>query len=131
MAGHLVDTHALYGHLTNNPRLGRNAGQVIDDAELHGAGLLYLPSIVLAELYFLNVKLGRPLDMAVVFQSLRTAGCYRFVAFEATDVLDFDAYAAVPEMHDRIIIGTCLRLGVACLTRDANIVNSGLVAVVW
>jgi PIN domain nuclease of toxin-antitoxin system len=130
MADHLVDTHTLYWYLTADPRLGANALAVMQAAE-QGAGLLVVPSIVLAELYYLNVKLGRPLNMAAVFQALQAAGCYRFVAFEAADVLDFDAHAAVPEMHDRIIVGVCLRLGIPCLTRDARIINSGLVAIVW
>ena len=54
-----------------------------------------------------------------------------FVAFLPEEVLDFDVDAAVPEMHDRIIVGVARRLGVACLSLDPYIVDSGLVQVVW
>jgi deoxycytidylate deaminase len=51
--------------------------------------------------------------------------------FEAVDVLAFEANAAVPEMHDRMIAGVAKRLQIPCLTCDKQIVNSGLVQVVW
>ena len=53
------------------------------------------------------------------------------VEFAPSDVLDFDQDAAVPEMHDRIIIGVARRLGAACLSRDPLIVGSGLASIVW
>ena len=51
--------------------------------------------------------------------------------FEAEDVLDFDADSAVKEMHDRMIVGVSRRLNAACLTKDLNITNSGLVKIIW
>jgi hypothetical protein len=48
-----------------------------------------------------------------------------------SDVLSFDQDAAVPEMHDRMIVGLARRLGARCISRDPLIVNSGLVSVVW
>lgn len=53
------------------------------------------------------------------------------VEFAPSDVLDFDQDAAVPEMHDRMIIGVARRLAAACLSRDPLMAESGLVPVVW
>jgi hypothetical protein len=43
---------------------------------------------------------------------------------------------AITEMHDRLIVATTLSLSstgdpAVLLTRDANIINSGLVPIVW
>ena len=47
------------------------------------------------------------------------------------DALDPGVDRAVPEMHDRIIVGAPRRLGVLCLTRDPEIAASGLTTTVW
>jgi PIN domain nuclease of toxin-antitoxin system len=130
VADHLADTHALFWFFTNSSRLGPATLQAMR-AAMSGQGFLIVPSIVMAELYYLNIKLGRPLDYANVYQAMVASGRFRFVDFRAADVLQFDALAAVSEMHDRIIIGVARALGVPCLTCDAAIVNSGLVQTIW
>jgi hypothetical protein len=86
---------------------------------------------VIAEIYFLNEKIGSPLDFTDVLKNLRSNSQFSFVSFRATEVLDFDTDKAVPEMHDRIITGVARRKQAACLTIDTKIVSSGLVKVVW
>ena len=98
---------------------------------MRGQAVIYVPAIVLAELYFLNEKGGRPLDFPSEYARLRQSGQFVFVAFLPEDVLDFDVDAAVPEMHDRIIVGVARRLSAVCLSVDPYIVDSGLVRVVW
>lgn len=80
---------------------------------------------------FLNEKVGRPLDFAAEYQRIRASGQFSFVAFLPEDVLDFDVDAAIPEMHDRIIVGVAWRMGVDCLSMDRQVVQSGLVTTVW
>lgn len=126
----VLDTHALFWFLTKSPKLGKNAAQVFQDAA-KGQGLLWVPSIVLAELYFLNEKQRRPLDFTIEYQAMAASSCYRFVDFRAADVLQFDSLSAIPEIHDRLIVGAALSLRVPVVTRDSNIVNSGLVPTIW
>lgn len=130
MSHYVVDTHALFWYLTASPRLGSQAKQAFDES-VRGQAMIYVPTIVLAELYFLNEKAGRPLDFLSEYARLRQSGQFVFVAFLPEDVLDFDVDAAVPEMHDRIIVGVARRLGAACLSLDPYIVGSDLVQVVW
>jgi len=127
---YVADTHALFWYLTASPKLGANARRAFDEA-LAGRAEIFIPTIVLAELYWLNQKLGRPLVIADELRRLRSAGQFSFVPFMPDDVLDLDADAAVPEMHDRMIAGVARRMGVPCLTRDASIVASGIVPIVW
>jgi predicted nucleic acid-binding protein len=58
---YVSDTHALFWYLINSPLLGANARLAFDEADA-GQALIYIPAIVIAELYYLNEKKGRPLD---------------------------------------------------------------------
>lgn len=127
---YVADTHALFWYLADSPRLGEKAKDAFDEGA-RGDALIYLPAIVLAELYFLNEKLGRTLDFAAGIAALRSSGQFIFVPFEGADTLDFAADDAVPEMHDRIIVGVARRLGATCLSLDSQIVSSGLVTTIW
>jgi PIN domain nuclease of toxin-antitoxin system len=126
----VVDTHTLFWYLTASPRLGFQAKAALDEGA-RGEATIYVPAIALAELYYLNEKLGRPFDLTVEFDRLRQSSQFVFTPFAAEDVLDFAATAAVPEMHDRIIVGVARRLDATCLSADLAITASQLVPVVW
>ena len=130
MRRYVADTHALYWYLTASSRL-TDAARAAFDEGARGDALIYLPAIVLAELYYLNQKFGQPLDFAQEYARLQQSGQFVMVEFAPSDVLDFDQDAAVPEMHDRMIIGVARRLGATCLTRDPLMANSGLVSIGW
>jgi PIN domain nuclease of toxin-antitoxin system len=127
---YVADTHALFWYLTASPRLSQSARLGFDEGA-RGEALIYVPAIVLAELYYLNQKFGQPLDFVKEYARLEESGQFVMVEFAPSDVLGFDQDVAVPEMHDRIVVGLARRLGAACITRDPLIVNSGLVSVVW
>lgn len=127
---YVADTHAIFWYLTDSPRLSRAASAVFDRADT-GEAVIYLPAIVLAELYFLNEKLGHPLDFVREFERLRQSGQFILIDFTAHDVLDFDLDAAVSEMHDRMIAGVARRLNAPCITCDRQIITGGIVATIW
>jgi PIN domain nuclease of toxin-antitoxin system len=127
---YVVDTHALVWYLTNRAKLSRRALAIFQAAE-RGETMLIISAIALAELYFLHVKHRLFPDFAQVYARLAQEPYIRLVAFAPEDVLDFAADAAIPEMHDRIIVGLARRLGRPLMTKDASIVASGLVPVAW
>lgn len=126
----VADTHALFWYLMGMPQLGAQARQVFLSAE-RGAAHIYIPVIVLAELYYLNEKLGQPLLFRERFTQLQEAAQFTFVDFQATDVLNFDALTTISEMHDRVIAGVVLSRNCPCLTRDPSILASEVVQVIW
>ena len=130
MLEYVADTHALLWYLLKSSQLGENASIVFDAAD-QGQARILIPAIVLAELYYVNVKLKQPLDFMQELTRLRMAIQFQFVDLLADDVQQFDRLAAVPEMHDRIIVGVALARNCPCLTRDVSITNSGLVRVIW
>ena len=130
MSDSVTDTHALYWYLTASPKLGANAQATFLGGE-QGRARIYVPSIVLAELYYLNLKYNRPLAFAQEYVRLAEGGQFHFIDFRAADVLRFDALAAIPEMHDRMIVGVAHAMQLPLLTRDSEIIASGVVQTIW
>lgn len=127
---YVVDTHALFWYLTASPRLSPRAKRTFDEGT-RGEARIFIPAIVLAELFYLNEKFGRQLDFAAELQRLRTGSSFELMPFLPDDTLDFDADRAVPEMHDRIIAGAARRIQAPLVTNDPQIVGSNLVPTIW
>jgi PIN domain nuclease of toxin-antitoxin system len=104
------DTHSLYWYLQNSPKLSRAASDCFDQA-LRGEATIIVPSIVLAELHYLNVKLGRTLEFEQTIALLADSRQFVFVPLEVEHVLEFEIDASIPEMHDRIIVGVARSSG--------------------
>lgn len=127
---YVSDTHALFWYLINSPALGVNARLAFDEADA-GQALIYIPAIVIAELYYLNEKKGRPLDFPTKYARLAQSKQFVLLPFYPSHTLDFDACSAVTEMHDRMIAADARRTKATLLTRDSQIASSGVVATVW
>mgnify|MGYP001266371973 CR=1 FL=1 len=130
MNRYVTDTHALYWYLIDSPRLGSRADQAFKEAD-QGAAVIFVPAIVMAELYYMNVKLGHQLDFQSTLQHLQYSGQFVLLPFLPEETADFEADQAVREMHDRIIVGLARRLNAPLLTRDSQIVGSNLVVTLW
>jgi hypothetical protein len=92
---------------------------------------IIIPAILLAELYFWNGKFKVFPDFKQLYAQLRSQSRFVFVPFIPDEVLDFDANAGVPEMHDRMIAGLARRLKVELLTADPLVRAAGVVNVAW
>jgi predicted nucleic acid-binding protein len=79
---YVTDTHALFWYRIASPRLSATANAVFDDAA-KGQATILIPAIVLAELFYINEKLGRPLDFVAEFDLLRAASQFELLPFEA------------------------------------------------
>jgi PIN domain nuclease of toxin-antitoxin system len=130
---YVLDTHALVWHLEGNPRLGPQAKKVIDDPLSN----LILPIIALAEAAYI-VEHGRTAIPTVsdllgsVFADLRIS-----IYPMNWEVLQESLNATVlPEMHDRLIVGSALYLQslgdtISLLTKDSSIIAARLVTTLW
>lgn len=130
---YIVDTHALIWYLEGNPKLGSTAATVMDDPN----SLLVLPMIALAEAIDIVSK-GRT-SIPGVGDLLEDIGDDPRLELDplTLEVLEQSLSAkAVPEMHDRLIVAAGLNLEkqgfrVLILTRDPDIIASGLLQIVW
>ena len=130
---YVVDTHALIWFLENNPRLGKSVSAVLSDP----VSDLILPVTALAEACWL-VERGKSSVPSVIALLAAVDADTRVTvsALTAEIVRETITLHAISEIHDRQIVATTLLIGrdghrVALLTKDANIVASKLVDVVW
>jgi PIN domain nuclease of toxin-antitoxin system len=134
MSRYVTDTHALYWHLTNDPRLSPVARQVFREADA-GLHQILVPGIVLIEMVYL-VEKGR-LDADLVEQAfilLDTIGGSYAVASLNQDTaraMRDVPHSAIPDMPDRVIVAVAHQLKLPLITRDAKIHDAGVVPLIW
>ena len=133
MAGVLADTHALVWYLVEPARLSPAASAAMDGAVSSG-GAIYVSAVTVVELIYL-VEKGR-LPQAVI-ERFRAALADRSADIVISPLDDDVAWlvahiprTTVPELPDRVIAATALRLNVPLVTRDFRIRATGI-ATVW
>ncbi len=131
MTHYIVDTHALVWFLEKSSKLGKDARKALLDTD----SIIVIPSIVLAEIRFLFAKEKFRASLEHVFSVIEdNPGCI-------IHPLDADIVIIMPtalEIHDAIITGTALFFekksdseDVIVITKDREIIESGLVKTVW
>jgi PIN domain nuclease of toxin-antitoxin system len=120
----IIDTHAIIWYVFNNARLSPTAGTFIDDTILQG-DRLGLATISLVEMVYLIEKQKIPATTIDIITQLihdPSRGIDLVLLDEAiTQSLATIPRSAVPDMPDRIIAATALRLGIPVISRDGKI----------
>jgi PIN domain nuclease of toxin-antitoxin system len=127
---YVVDTHALIWYLTGDKKLSPQAKAIFEAAEANET-ILIIPAIVLAELYYANVKNKWFDDFTAVYDDITEKPYIRFMPLDHTHIPDFMQDSVVPEMHDRIIAGVARRLGAPLVSSDPLIQAAAIVTLVW
>lgn len=131
---HIVDTHALIWHFTQDASLSSRARSILLDAD-RGAGGIIVPSIVLVEFIYLveRHRIPRDLIRRIVDLVGQTDIAYRMVPldFDVARRLESVDRESVPDMPDRIIAATALVYKVPVLTKDSRLRKLGAIETVW
>jgi PIN domain nuclease of toxin-antitoxin system len=129
----IVDTHALVWHLEGKQTLGRKAKAVIDSPSSE----LVLPVIALAEAVFI-VEKGRTSIPGVsdLLNDVLNDPRIEIYPLNVEILQESLTLAAIPEMHDRLIVATGIYLQslgetVKIITKDNEIILASLLPVVW
>ena len=126
----VVDTNALWWYLRAPERLSPSADAIFRLAEAGGTELM-VPTIVVAELYYLSIKTRNPLPPAELVEMLDSSGFFAVSDLGRTQLEMLDRLPEIPEMHDRLIAAEALALGVPVVTRDPVIAASHQVQSIW
>jgi PIN domain nuclease of toxin-antitoxin system len=129
----VLDTHAAVWYLLESRSLSPEALHAIEDA-LQSGEPLFLSSISLVEVVYLVEKGRLPM---VALERLMAALENRVVGLRVAP-LDIDVTKfvqqiprdTVPDMPDRIIAATALRLGLPLVTRDKRMRATGI-EIIW
>ena len=130
MNAYTVDTQSLFRYLTGQrKRLSKAALRAFDEADL-GQAIIYVPAIVLCEMWMVNHAEGRRFDYGQLMREIQTAAQFVVVPLEFEDAAMFDEFVAIPNDHDRMIAIAAHRMDAPLITSDGQIIASGLVKVV-
>jgi PIN domain nuclease of toxin-antitoxin system len=133
MSDAVTDTHGLIWYLENSPRLGPAASKTFDACD-RGEAIIYVPTICLVEIIYLQEKGRIPADLLARFNGELHAGTSGLAITELTagvvEAVAKISRASVPDMPDRIIAATALDLGLPLITRDPAIIGAGL-SIIW
>jgi PIN domain nuclease of toxin-antitoxin system len=127
---YLADTVAIVRHLRAHPALGPQAAQVLRDADA-GEHHIYLSAITLMEILYLSEAKKVDVHLDELIEHVSASVNYEIVPVSADIVLMAADVDDVPELHDRIIVGTAKWLGVPILTSDEVISGSRHAETIW
>lgn len=133
MESFVTDTHGLMWHLTDSPRLGREASNVFDACD-RGECVIYIPIICLVEIVYLQEKGKIPLhSKEMLDDAIKNQNTGLIPMPLTTEIVGAPSEISrddIPDMPDRIIAATAHFLDAPLLTKDSHIQRSGL-RTVW
>ena len=126
----VVDTHALWWYLRSPERLSAAASAVFLLAET-GNATIVVPAIVVAEFYFLSLKLGQPFSPTDLLEAIDSVGGIEISDLGKTQLARLDKLHEIPEMHDRLIAAEAIALDSPVVTRDETLRASYQIDTIW
>jgi PIN domain nuclease of toxin-antitoxin system len=128
----VTDTHPLVFHAAGGTKLSRKAAAHFQASERQEA-LTYVPVAVMWECGALvragRVDLGRPLRD--FFEELFSNPAYQPLDLTPQQVYLADEQRPNDDLFDGLICAAACELDLPLITRDGDIADSGLVAVLW
>ena len=119
----VTDTHCLFWYLEADPQLSAASKKLFDKQEWEHK--IFIPTVVLAELLYINRKYGGPpfsktLDALEMNKQFEVSPLSAPIIRKTIPLTHF-------EMHDALIVATALHLDLPLMTVDTAIIRSGLV----
>ena len=134
MSDSVTDTHSLIWYLEDSPSLSSSANDVFDACD-RGEIVIYIPTICLVEILYLQEKWRISPDLKLLLDEELRSGDSRFLLADLDEnVVDAIAQIprnVVPDMPDRIIAATALSLGLPLISKDAKIRACKVVETIW
>ena len=126
----VADTHALIWWFTNSPKISKKASQIFEQCEC-GENIIFIPSIVVAELLSIFDKKRIAFDFKNLFKNIRTSENFVLIALDYPILEKMIALREVPELHDKIIASTAKYLNVPIITKDGVLQSLPSIKAVW
>ncbi len=124
---YVADTHALVkylaGILPNRPKI------IFEESE-KGLHTIYIPTIVLAESFYLISKKKIALNFENMITKIENSKNFSIVNFNL-DIVKLFPIIKDREIHDQIIVATAKFLNAKLITKDKEITESKDVETIW
>lgn len=126
----VVDSHALWWYLKTPELLSETAVSVFALAEA-GNATIVIPAIVVAEFYFLSVKLGQPFTPAALSDYIAPVRGIELSDLGIAQLALLERLPEIGDIHDRLIAAEALHRQAPLLTRDRTLQASTQLATIW
>ena len=127
---YVVDTHALWWRWRSLPLLSSTAEAVFHRAAT-GHAILYIPAIVVAELYYLSAKQGMETPPTEILERLEAERGFEFVPLDSAQLALMEQFPEIHEMHDRMLVSAAAVLRATVVTRDAVLFGASTIPTLW
>ena len=126
----VTDTHALWWYL-RSPELLSPASSAIFLLAETGNVTIVVPAIVLAELYFLSVKLRQPIPPKALLTLLDSMSGIEISQLGRAQVERLDIFPDITDIHDRLIAAESAAFDIPLITKDAVLSASPQIETIW
>ena len=126
----VADTHALLWWFTDSPRISATASEIFEKCE-RGENIIFIPSIVVAELLSIFDKKRISFNFRSLFKKIHTSDNFVLIALDYPILEKMMALKEVPELHDKIIASTAGYLKVPIITKDKVLQGLPSIRTVW
>jgi len=127
---YVADTVALVRHLRKHRRLGKQARGILREADA-GKHTVYISAVTLMEILYLSEAQRIDVKLPEVIALISGSSNYVIVPIDANIVLAAAGVDDVPELHDRILVGTAKYLQAPLLSGDPILAKSKHVQTIW
>jgi len=126
----VADTHALLWWFTDSPRISSKASVIFEKCE-KGEGVIFIPSIVIAEALSIFDKKRVSFDFRNLFKEIKASENFVLIALDYPILERMVALKEVPELHDKIIVSTAKYLKLPIITKDRILQELPSVKTIW
>ena len=126
----VADTHALLWWFTDSPRISSKASVIFEKCE-KGEGVIFIPSIVIAEALSIFDKKRVSFDFRNLFKEIKASENFVLIALDYPILERMVALKEVPELHDKIIVSTAKYLKLPIITKDKILQELPSVQTIW
>jgi PIN domain nuclease of toxin-antitoxin system len=127
---YLADTMALVWYLRGRRRFGKQAREILREAD-QGRHTIAISGVTVMEILYLSERRRIPIGLQDLGILLGQSTNYTVVPIGFEVVNAAAGIDDIPELHDRLIAGTAAWLGVPILTNDPVMTDSRHVLTVW
>lgn len=125
----VTDTMAIILRLEKR-KMSQNAKSLFQSTEA-GETLIYIPSMVFAEILYLSEKNRIKASLDNVESYLKQYPNFKEYPLSFSEFQASAKIQDIPELHDRLIAGTALSLNLPLITNDPIIEASAFVQTIW
>ena len=127
MMFYVVDTHPLIWYLAE--KLPKGVDDIFKSSE-RGDFVIFIPTIVLAECYYLSDDNRIQLNFEDILIKIEKSSNFLITPFNL-DIIKMLPKINIKELHDKIIVSTAKLLNATLITKDRKIRDSRIVETVW